>query len=536
MVTTTHLEPSQSANRLRAPLLIIAAVVGLAIVIRVMSLIGYQGQDDRNYLAYAQYVASGHDVSTLTVANQWVGRLGFWLPIAGFIRVAGASQLAYVAYPLLVSIAGVLLTFALASATVGRRAGALAALLLAIFPLDVLYATRAYPDVPLGVFMVASYWLALKGRTSLPFAALAGLALGLAYLQKETALFALVPLAVALRFWDRRQWGTLAVLALSLAVVVGAELAFWTMAKGDPLYRFSATGAALNAASPEASTASNALFGFIPGPRPFDAYRSDNTILDAVLMLATNEELVLLYWLVLPLIALGAITRDRETRDLRLWILFLLPMILFLPVVPPYHTMPRDPRYLTCLTIPALLILAAYVRRMPSRAALLVIAVFAATGALGILLGKESSRMEPQLTLLQKARQGERLWVSPQFAADVVFLSGVDRNLPIGIHLLQQRRTAGSFEAVTLVRPDLPIAEDLQGIPDGLLVLREQPKMPDVGEWALAERLTPRPSWPVMQVQRLLGMVGLQSYARKLDPGGGTRAVVYRRRPPPVSL
>ena len=507
---------------------VVGAVLLLAVIVRMAGFVGYQGRDDRNYIAYAEYVASGKGLESLEIRNQWVGRVGFWMPVAATIKTLGSTQAAYAAHPMLVSLAGILLTFALASVTVGARAGALAALLLAVFPLDVLYATRPYPDVPLGVAMVAAFWLALRSREKPASGVLAGLALGLAYLYKETALFAVVPIALALRFWQPRSWRALALIAVTFGVVVGAELAFWASVKGDPLYRFHATDGALSAVRTEAAPSSG-LLAWIPGPRPTEAYRSTNTIADAALMLGTNEELVLLYWFLLPIMAVAAIHRDRETADLRLWILVLLPMMLFLPVVPPYHTMPRDPRYLTCLTIPALLVFASYVLRASRRTQVTVLACFLATSVCGIFLGRESSRMEPQLTLLERTRAGERLWLTPQYASDLIFLSGVDRDLPLGIHLLQQRRTAGSFETATVVWPEISVLETAAEIGDGTVVLRETRQMPALDGWAVVERLSPQASWPVRQVQRLLQAGGLGSFARKLDPGGGNVAVLYRR-------
>jgi hypothetical protein len=57
----------------------------LALAIRLTFFIGYQGRDDRNYLAYAHHVASGQTIASLDVQTQWVGRVGFWLPLAASI-------------------------------------------------------------------------------------------------------------------------------------------------------------------------------------------------------------------------------------------------------------------------------------------------------------------------------------------------------------------------------------------------------------------------------------------------------------------
>ena len=527
---------SAPSSRLFPKDLITAAIVLLlvALAVRLLFFVGYQGRDDRNYLSYALYVVSGHPIGSLDVQTQWVGRIGFWLPLAASIRLFGANQAGYVLIPLAFSLAGVLVTLALGAMTVGRRATLLAAALLTVFPLDVLYATRAYPDLPLGVMLTLAYWLTLRTRTAprsigLPIAA--GLALGAAYLQKETALFALLPIGVALRFWKTTYWRALIVMGGAVALVVAAELTFWSVVKHDPLYRFHAADSALERVL-EQSAAKAQPHSWIPGPKPSEIYRSTNSILDAALMLGMNEEFGIFYWLLIPLLVFATMKSDAATRDLRLWILLLLPLILFFPVHWPRFTMPRDPRYLTCLTIPGLLILSSYVLRARPLVQGIVLTAVVGSSLAGAYVGKESSRMEPAASLVARLSPGgQRMWVTPQLAADLLIMTGMNPQVPVGVHFLEQGKSSASYQAAMLIRPDLPVAETAADLPDGTLVLRGRDKAavaPPAG-WTLSETIEPAPPAGIRAAQRLLRMVRLSSFARKLAPGGGVTALLYRK-------
>lgn len=508
----------------------VLAIMLLALLVRSLFFVGYQGRDDRTYIAYAEFVNSDRQLADLDVQTQWVGRVGFWIPLAGSMSLFGNTQIGYAAYSLACSLGGVLLTFGLGRATVGSGPALLAAILLTLMPLDVLYATKAYPDLPVGFLMTLAFWLALKSRDSPRATAVsftAGIALGLAYLHKETAVFALFPLLMLLRAWSRQYARQLLWCVSALVLVVLAEGAFWMVVQQDPLYRFHAASSSLDRVLQNQRTEIRS--GVLPGPRPDDIYRSENSLVDAALMLTTNEEFGVFYWLGLPILLFLSWHRDQRTRDLRIWILALLPLMLFFPVHWPMYTMARDPRYYTCLTIPLLLVMASFLLRlMPvTRSVVLMLVMVTSLGA--IWVGKESSRMEPQQTLLRThAERDEMIWTTPQLAADLLILGGMDSPRGLGVHLLEQGRTAASFQAVELIRPTIKVAETANDIPEGALVLRASSRDRLPTGWTVAERLNPQPSWAIARVQNLLRAVGLPEYATKIAPGGGGSLILCR--------
>jgi hypothetical protein len=384
------------------------------------------------------------------------------------------------------------------------------------------------------LFMVGALWLVLRSRssTSLVLPAAAGLAIGIAYLIKETAVFAFVPLGLALRPWVFRNWTRVAAFGVAFALVLAAEAAFWTTTKGDPFYRSAATSAALETVGAARPRTDTRVFGFIPGPRPFDAFRSSHSLVDVALMLTTNEEFALFGLFSVPVLFALSRRRDPGTRDLRIWLVTLFLLFAFLPVVEwPRYTLPRDPRYYSPLAIPLMLAIAVQLTRVGPVPRAVALAALLSSSVAATYIGAESSRMEPQVSLADRylARQ-QPLWATPQIAADLLFLSDAEGRSLIRVHLLEQTRRAGSYEAIQLVRPATPVADDAAQIRGGLLVLQERNAKAAPSGWERAGTVAGEPSRLNELLQQGLRTVGLPVFANRIAPGGGRVVVVYRCR------
>ena len=131
------------------------------------------------------------------------------------------------AYTALFGVATVYLTYRLGRAAFGRRAGLLAAALLAAAPGAVYYADTVRVDVPMACFataaLLAGFGVMQRGgrRDYL----LAGLLTGLAASTKETAVWLAAPLAAAHLFNPRRTALVDGRLGLMVAAIIGAGLA-----------------------------------------------------------------------------------------------------------------------------------------------------------------------------------------------------------------------------------------------------------------------------------------------------------------------
>ncbi len=191
----------------------IGAVVAIGLILRLMFFVGFAGgdpQDDGIYLNTAktilQHGAYNHNIQKDRIEkNQTVNpfyifpsRVLFTNATALSMRILGVSDFAVGFFPLLCSLLSIVVVYKICGLLFDRRTGVLAGALLALMPLDILYATRITPDVPVGFFIMLSIYFFLKGRRrgSGLWLYAAGLAVGLGYLVKSTTLVALVCMAV----------------------------------------------------------------------------------------------------------------------------------------------------------------------------------------------------------------------------------------------------------------------------------------------------------------------------------------------------
>jgi hypothetical protein len=127
------------------------------------------------------------------------------LPVAGLYWLFGPSEFSACLYPLACSVLTIFLAYLLAKDLFGWQVAVGAALILALFPLDIVYSTQLVPTVPLACALAASLLVFVKGdrlcfaegrRSRLTGAALlfvSGIFLGAGWLVNEPApLFAVV--------------------------------------------------------------------------------------------------------------------------------------------------------------------------------------------------------------------------------------------------------------------------------------------------------------------------------------------------------
>jgi len=124
-------------------------VAFIAVGLRLLYFNGLHFSDDLDYSKRAFDLFSG-DFS-LYVDNNGL-RLGTWAPAALGYWLFGVNDFGLVAYPLAASLASVWVVYLCARRLFDEATGLLAALLLAVFPLDVELASRLLPDVLLSAF------------------------------------------------------------------------------------------------------------------------------------------------------------------------------------------------------------------------------------------------------------------------------------------------------------------------------------------------------------------------------------------------
>lgn len=166
-------------------------IIGLSILIRMAFFTGFWGSDDVCYSGVANSILKGaYGISPHLVTF----RVGLTYPTALFFCLFGVSERVAALFPILASVGCVLLACLIGRDLFNHKAGLLAGLLYAFFPLNVIFSTSLYPEVPTEFFLMLSLLFFLRGvleragsrSVCLGFLFLCGLSLGLGYLVKES--------------------------------------------------------------------------------------------------------------------------------------------------------------------------------------------------------------------------------------------------------------------------------------------------------------------------------------------------------------
>jgi 4-amino-4-deoxy-L-arabinose transferase-like glycosyltransferase len=169
-------------------------------------------------------------------------RYGLIVPLAVAQAWLGPSEYAAALVPLTYSLASLVLVYALGVLYGGPALGLVASALLAIVPLDVIAATDLHADLPASFWMAAAVYAVKRGEADGEWSRFwylgGGVALGLAYLTKESALAVAVVLLLRL-LWCTRGWHGYGWLMMAFLLIVGLDMAWLWKVAGNPLYRYS---------------------------------------------------------------------------------------------------------------------------------------------------------------------------------------------------------------------------------------------------------------------------------------------------------
>jgi 4-amino-4-deoxy-L-arabinose transferase-like glycosyltransferase len=238
-----------SRDRWLAVILLLALTLRLVYVLRQDPRAPYResGGDTQWYLENGYTLVTGnnptgkHDVSRLPVAPFYLVFIGFWqavLPPAGAIiaiRVIQALMGAAVVF------FGFQFTYRLTDGN--RRAGLLAAGVLALSPALILDTAKILTEPVYLFWMMAGLWLycagtmpgAQQARRSIPMLALAGIALGLATLTRAILLVFPLGLAVHLMWRRGRAGARQAVVLLGMYSLVVSTWTVYNLVRWDRL-------------------------------------------------------------------------------------------------------------------------------------------------------------------------------------------------------------------------------------------------------------------------------------------------------------
>lgn len=367
----------------------VLAFVALAMVVRLAFFTGFVGSDDSVYLeAGADLAQRGH----------WLGkdlassRLGFVVATAGAIKLFGMNEFGAIAVSYLAALALLIEVFFLARLYFGDRAGVLAVALLALYPLNIVLSTILVPEILLGCLMAGAVlaYETSRRQVSLVPKALgavgAGVLLGIAYLVKEPAALLIAGLGLAwtvLAIKDRRIEAAWVGVIAGFVLVVGAE----------SLVRFATTGSGAF----ERFRISSQTIAF--GQATWQEERDlAPWYLYPRSMFVSFYQVGLLFYLLVAALGIAVVKRMRLPLALVVWLGVVLGYLAFGSVsFTQYVPLPKQPRYLEAITVPAIVltagVLAPYLGRL-SAARPVAWTALTAYAVAGVLCAFFTSTME----------------------------------------------------------------------------------------------------------------------------------------------
>jgi hypothetical protein len=388
----------------------LAGVVFLGLLFRVAFFGGYPGTDDTYYIEAAYRVSVG-DFTAFD--SNFAVRSGLVLPTAAAYRTLGVSLLTTALLPLCCSLAGLLVAFALGQRLFDRRVGLLAAFLLSVFPLDVIFASELFACTPVALLTgLVAYCLVCDdaARTAGPAFA-AGLCLGVATLAADTAWFCLLPVGYYFLFVSTRRRRAFVSMA-GLVCPLSLEAHFYSVVVGDAWWRWRVLAEAI---SRQGSDALSSGLGFAYVIQPF-------------LRLLTEQEFGLFPLVLLPALAFHTWRApSRYSRFLVFWVIAVFLYTSYGTVSPlRFAPLPRLPRYLSSTTIPAMVLLASFLLTVGAGWRRSAVAVLCATSVLCVWLDNGRTAKAPRKALhaFILAHPGAQVVLDSQLLFDVLFFNG----------------------------------------------------------------------------------------------------------------
>ncbi len=332
-----------------------ASGIGWALIIALVAVIsaaagwtGFIASDDELYYQGALRWAAGEPFAG---DNHWTTRFPLVLTLAGMVKLAGPNVMALHLAAILWFAIFVAMGTLLARRIAGERGGWFGGLMLAALPLNALGASIVNCDLPEATFLMLGAWLLIGEleRPRLLRCVLAGAALGMAMLCRETAVLALSGFGIL--FLMGRPFPRWAIFAAGCgaALVLIGEAAFQWAMTGDPLHRY---GLAFNHDS-DLNRAANEEGNLLVHPA-----------IDPLLVLLINNEFVLLFWLAIPA-TLSLLGSGFDWR--RFAPVLAMGAASFLLVALLSTKLVLNPRYFTPTATAAAILVGAWLARMPAR-------------------------------------------------------------------------------------------------------------------------------------------------------------------------
>src|SRR3989344_4068711 len=334
-------------------------IVIFGILLRLYFEVGVIGSGDFPHIVYS-YKASVGDLSLSIGDPQTSARVGFVYPVALFYRLLGVSEFSAYLFSLIISLASILLIYHLGKLFFNKKIGLMAAFLLSFFPLNVNYATQAYPDLAQAFFTgLAVYFFFLGEKGSKQFYQalwylLTGLSIGVSVLTKESGIIAFFFLGVfvfyKLIFRKERIRASYVLVFVGFAATVVFQLIHNFVVSGDMLLRY--------------HMIDRVYYGAIGNLYNYTGFKLiERLFIHVPYLMLTNVNFGFFTVFLLMALVYVAVFRRKEATAVSLWFITLFLYLNFGSTsLTSYVLLPGGtPRYLEMLTFPGLLLIAFFI-------------------------------------------------------------------------------------------------------------------------------------------------------------------------------
>ncbi len=227
-------------NHANSSLSKLALLLLFAFVLRVIFFHGIAPGDPFTYSDAAWGIAQGH--WNPGYFYEQTTRWAVLFPLAACYKIFGVREFSSALWPLLTSLGTVAVAYLLALHLKGERAALLAGIIVATFPLEIIYATQPMADCPLSFWLLLSLYCFVRGEAAETskrkrwFFFISGIALALAYSTKFVAIL-IAPFFLLVLLWRRRIEWNWAWLGAGFLLVFAVEFVIFQQVTGNGLAR-----------------------------------------------------------------------------------------------------------------------------------------------------------------------------------------------------------------------------------------------------------------------------------------------------------